>query len=123
MALKPASMKASRIPNDVFSSIIQPKTLPPSMMGARWRSDCPRRRFSMKSLHPGLCHVPTCAGHPTQECTAGLSEMTGTSPAMASFSVGPTLTKTVVELVEHRLAWAEILFVECIYRPLHPSQL
>jgi hypothetical protein len=54
IVLKPASKKRSRTSNDVFSSAVQPKTLPPSTTGAIERPVRPRARFCMGSLGRGM---------------------------------------------------------------------
>src|SRR5690606_27362927 len=49
MALKPRSTKRSSSLNEVASSAVQPKTLPPSTSGAISRPERPSVRFSMVS--------------------------------------------------------------------------
>src|SRR5882757_9509190 len=50
MQLPPAATKASSNVNDVASSTVQPKTLPPNTSGAICRADLPSRRFSTAFL-------------------------------------------------------------------------
>src|SRR5271169_6072984 len=54
MALKPASMKASSKANEVGWSTFQPNTLPPSIKGAMWSSERPRRRRSIRLPQRGV---------------------------------------------------------------------
>src|ERR1700743_1433773 len=49
MKLSPASTNASRIENEVASSAVQPKTLPPNISGATSNSERPILRFCMIS--------------------------------------------------------------------------
>ena len=57
--VQPASTKRSRMSNEVFSSAVQPNTLPPSTSGAISRSVLPRRRFC-KALLRSLFSGPSC---------------------------------------------------------------
>src|SRR3954452_18192336 len=50
MALRPAPTKRSSRSKEVFSSAVQPKTLPPRTSGAMERSVRPRRRFCKTDL-------------------------------------------------------------------------
>src|SRR5215207_9290402 len=58
MKLNPASRKASSSRNEVASSTVQPKTLPPKQRGETRRSDRPSRRISIACLLPvPLAHL------------------------------------------------------------------
>src|SRR3569832_2468535 len=50
MKLKPASIHASRIENDVRSSAVHPNTLPPRQMGETERAERPRARYCMRTI-------------------------------------------------------------------------
>ena len=61
MKFPPAAAYASRTVNDVASSVVQPKTLPPRQRGKTSRSVAAIRGTSQRYLGPlGLCYVVNC---------------------------------------------------------------